>query len=98
MPIYPKHTAPLVSLPMRITQMQRARLEAARDHDHIAIQEHVRRALDKYLDAVEKRRALEPPPAGPAELPDFIRDAPTIQQAREHSGVNPAGRRKVVYR
>jgi uncharacterized membrane protein YccC len=96
MPVYPKNTAPLTSLPMRITQLQRTRLEQAREHDHIAIQEHVRRALDQYLDGLERRRAkalaepMELVDEAPSPLPQFVRDPPAIQQA--------AGRRKVVYR
>ena len=58
-------------LPMRITHRQYERLQLARDHDHLAIQEHVRRALDFYLDDLEKRQGRSPSlkspePAGPA--------------------------------
>lgn len=45
--------APLRPLPMRITPMQFDRLQAARDYDGISVQEHVRRALDFYLNALE---------------------------------------------
>lgn len=44
---------PLRPLPMRITPLQFDRLQAARDYDGISVQEHVRRALDFYLNALE---------------------------------------------
>jgi hypothetical protein len=46
-------------LPLRITPLQFTRLTEARARDSLAIQEHVRRAIDVYLDQVEKI----PPPA-----------------------------------
>jgi hypothetical protein len=68
MPVNRK-SAPLRPLPMRITPNQFARLQAQRDYDAIAVQEHVRRALDLYLDLMDKRRAKENPPT-PAAEPD----------------------------
>ena len=47
-------------LPMRITHRQYERLQLSRDHDHLAIQEHVRRALDFYLDDLERRQGRSP--------------------------------------
>ena len=52
----------LTPLPMRITALQRERLVAARERDGTSIQEHVRRALDMYLDAIEKIVAAAPRP------------------------------------
>lgn len=49
-------------LPMRITQLQFDRLVGARERDGMAVQEHVRRALDLYLDKVE--RTPRPAPEG----------------------------------
>jgi hypothetical protein len=42
-------------LPLRITPRQFERLAEARTRDALAIQEHVRRAIDVYLDLIEKR-------------------------------------------
>lgn len=39
--------------PIRVTQYQYARLHALRDRDDLAVQEHVRRAIDEYLDRIE---------------------------------------------
>lgn len=49
-------------LPMRITQKQYERLQQARANDQIAIQEHVRRALDNYLDLLDRKQARTAPP------------------------------------
>ena len=107
MPINPKKTSPLRPLPMRITELQWERLKAARDYDDIAIQEHVRRALDKYLDMLDgrrERRAGTPTPL--EELPDFVRTTQSnnerqqaeIAAAVDKSALTAAGRRRVVYR
>jgi len=106
MPINPKKTSPLRPLPMRITELQWERLKAARDYDDIAIQEHVRRALDKYLDGLDTRRsrATYTPPLAIEELPDFVRTSQTVaalqsdQNAKAVSSQIDAGRRRVVYR
>ena len=52
-------------LPMRITERQYQRMQAHRSIDGLAIQEHVRRALDLYLDVLDRKRERElvaPPP------------------------------------
>jgi len=60
-------------LPMRISQLQFERLQAARARDGLAIQEHVRRALDFYLKSVEKEHLKAAPPLLPeAELPGVV--------------------------
>lgn len=46
-------------LPVRITQRQYLRLVAHREIDQLAIQEHVRRALDLYLDDLDWRRTIQ---------------------------------------
>ena len=46
-------------LPIRITQRQYDRLRAHRLIDSLAIQEHVRRALDLYLDVLDRKRERE---------------------------------------
>lgn len=46
-------------LPLRVTQRQYLRLQAHRQIDQLAIQEHVRRALDDYLDKLDRKRPLE---------------------------------------
>lgn len=50
---------------MRITQLQFDRLVGARERDGMAVQEHVRRALDLYLDKVEREAARAPVTTGP---------------------------------
>jgi hypothetical protein len=75
----------LKTLPLRITPRQFDRLVAARARDALAIQEHVRRGIDFYLDALEKRVAREmqevatpadnPPPA-PRDAPKGALAAP----------------------
>jgi len=101
MPINPKKTNPLRPLPMRITELQWERLNAARDYDDIAIQEHVRRALDKYLDMLDQKRS-RPQPTPPdlpqiGEMPEFVRTSQAVA-ANAPTGGDIAGRRRVVYR
>ena len=45
-------------LPIRITQLQFDRLEAIRNRDGIAMQEHIRRAIDLYLPVWTVRSSL----------------------------------------
>lgn len=47
------HRSDLRPLPMRITRLQFERLQSVRARDGLAIQEHVRRALDIYLAGVD---------------------------------------------
>lgn len=44
-------------LPMRITPIQYSRLQDARIRDGRTIQEHIRKALDLYLDGLDKALA-----------------------------------------
>ena len=44
----------LIPLPMRVAALQKTRLDAVRTRTGIAVQEHVRRAIDLYLDVVEQ--------------------------------------------
>jgi predicted DNA-binding protein len=46
-------------LPTRVSKLAIARLNALRDHDGMTIQEHVRRAVDDYLDRVETKYARQ---------------------------------------
>jgi hypothetical protein len=57
----PTEIAPdvLRPLPLRVTQRQYLRLVAHRSLDSLPIQEHVRRALDVYLDELDRKRPLE---------------------------------------
>ena len=60
---------------MRISQLQFERLQAVRARDGLAIQEHVRRALDQYLRQVEKdamKQAPAPASTPEAELPGVV--------------------------
>ena len=43
----------LIPLPMRVSALQKARLALARERTGMAVQEHVRRAIDLYLDVIE---------------------------------------------
>jgi hypothetical protein len=95
-------TPNLRPLPMRITQLQYERLVARRSIDHIAIQEHVRRALDVYLDGLDRKARSVPPPAAPPS-PATVADAVNAGNAGVHAA-DVAGRpqertkRKLVYR
>lgn len=92
-------------LPMRITQKQYERLHAARDNDHLAIQEHVRRALDYYLDYLDAKGSIKvvgaaPPPADssrPRPL-DGSGDKPLPPQAPASIQPGSVSKRKLVYR
>jgi hypothetical protein len=67
----------LKPLPLRLSTTQFERLVGLRARDGMAIQEHVRRAVDMYLDAQDKKaqRSASPAeilashPAGSLELP-----------------------------
>jgi len=48
----------MTPLPMRVAKVQVVRLDEARTRTGISIQEHVRRAIDMYLDVIE-RQAME---------------------------------------
>ena len=48
-----QYRSDLRPLPMRVTQHQFERLQGARERDGLSVQEHVRRALDFYLDRLE---------------------------------------------
>jgi hypothetical protein len=48
-------------LPIRVTQYQFVKLHALRAHDDLAVQEHVRRAIDGYLDVMLAKYNLTPP-------------------------------------
>lgn len=61
------HRSDLRPLPMRITNLQFERLQSVRARDGLAIQEHVRRALDIYLAGVDA--ANEPEPEATVERP-----------------------------
>lgn len=58
--------SPLKPLPMRVTKRQFDRLQQARSRDSYSVQEHVRRALDVYLDMIEQAWPNVPAPALPA--------------------------------
>ena len=107
MPINRKQS-PLRPLPMRITDLQWERLQALRAYDAISIQEHVRRALDEYLDAVEFRRLQTSPsgrrpgdsPAQRGKSPPVEPDEASVQELPQFvtAGAEPTKRRRVVYR
>jgi hypothetical protein len=48
----------MTPLPIRVAKVQVVRLDEARTRTGISIQEHVRRAIDMYLDNIE-RSAIE---------------------------------------
>jgi hypothetical protein len=65
----------LMPLPMRVTRLHIERLREARNRDGLSVQEHVRRALDIYLNKIERefnqkeitlpeRKANQPDPQG----------------------------------
>lgn len=71
-------------LPMRITQLQFDRLVEARGRDGMAVQEHVRRALDLYLDKVE-RDALRQQVVIPLDQPPELNDRAAV--GGPHEGI-----------
>ena len=73
--------SPLRPLPMRVTMRQFDRLQEARSRDSYPVQEHVRRALDMYLDLIERSWPNIPSPALPplpAIQPDTTQRAPSV--------------------
>ena len=72
MPKNPGPTA-LRPLPIRVTQLQFTRLQALRDYDDLAVQEHIRRAIDEYLEARRAKNGLPPVRAAPPGLPPTCR-------------------------
>jgi hypothetical protein len=67
---------PLVPLPMRVTRRQHERLKQARGRDSYPVQEHVRRALDLYLDLIERSWPEIPPPALPPSVDRDVKPSP----------------------
>lgn len=82
---------------MRITQKQYDRLHAAREADHISIQEHVRRALDYYLDGLDRKgrqmASYDPPPKQAEDMPPH--PAPMAPASSDAGSIS---KRKLVYR
>src|SRR4029077_14058345 len=60
--------ATLRPLPTRVTPRQYDRLMIHRSRDHLSIQEHVRRALDMYLESLDKRWEREISLSSPVAL------------------------------
>ena len=101
MPKNPGPTA-LRPLPIRVTQLQFTRLQALRDYDDLAVQEHIRRAIDEYLRRVEPKTVypqsvLYPPPADKQQLlagkrkhalPDFVAKPPDQPGKGHQKGVS----------
>lgn len=90
-------------LPMRITQRQYDRLVAHRARDHIAIQEHVRRALDNYLELLDRKAVRELPLSdeAPSDASSVLESPPSPPPQK--SGTVPAvkpksGQPRLVYR
>ena len=57
----------LVLVPMRITNLQSARLTRLEATTTLPKQDHIRRALDFYMNAVEKSAGLPPMPVLPEQ-------------------------------
>ena len=81
-------TTRLVKMSLRLSPKHMTALHALRDDDGISIQDHIRRALDKYLRTY---RAAEPLPA-PHETPLAPSPDPGVQSPQART------RRKVVFR
>ena len=93
MPINRKETR-LKPLPLRITPRQFERLVALRARDSLAIQEHVRRAIDIYLDNQERKIAREEQTGDP--LAQTGTDAVSLNQQRQpQPPVAPPDRQRV---
>ena len=95
------HKSELRPLPMRITRLQYERLVEARARDGMAVQEHVRRALDFYLAKVEReaerKQAAESPPDEPAP-PPFNGDGGEIHRLSAPPGAHPRSGRPAPMR
>lgn len=92
-------------LPVRITQRQYLRLVAHREIDQLAIQEHVRRALDLYLDDLDWRRTIQlggnpgnPPSAMSRPRQEPPSDAKNGEEPSPNAEKPAKDRPKLVYR
>ena len=47
------HRSDMMPLSVRVSRQQHNRLKERRRHDGITVQEHVRRAIDHYLDVLD---------------------------------------------
>jgi hypothetical protein len=85
----PTEIAPdvLRPLPLRVTQRQYLRLVAHRSLDSLPIQEHVRRALDVYLDELDRKRPLER--LEPVEKKTGVSSAPAASPATSPAKSSP---------
>lgn len=86
-----EHTASrkeLRPLPMRISQNSYSRLEKLRDLDDLTIQEHVRRAIDYYLEHAELALALAAAP----QLADAVK---AVRDADRKAG-NPTPNKELI--
>lgn len=95
MPINRKEVR-LRPLPLRITPLQFSRLTEARARDSLAIQEHVRRAIDVYLDLVEKRASRdaerrEAASPQPESTPESPAATPALNAAPKPRSRTPRG-------
>ena len=75
MPINLKETK-LRPLPLRVTPLQRVKLVQLRAKDSLSLQEHIRRAIDMYLEAQDRKAKREA--STPSEI---IHGAGPIEQA-----------------
>lgn len=92
------HRSELRPLPMRITQLQFERLHKAREFDGMSVQEHIRRALDLYLDKVEQKRpgVLTAAVAQRPEAPAGDATADAVRTTETPSvGLGPSGDVKI---
>lgn len=89
-------------LPVRITQRQYLRLVAHRELDQLAIQEHVRRALDLYLDDLDWRRTIQVTDAIAGPVPPSAMSRPHQEPTQNPGEVadenTETSTRKLVYR
>lgn len=68
---------PMKPLPVRVTPQQYERLSDTRRRTGLAIQEHVRRALDLYLDKVEREARANPAPIVTSPSAPVLEAAPS---------------------
>jgi len=90
----PNYRRELKPLPLRVATSQYKRLVETRNRTGISVQEHIRRAIDVYLNLVE-REAIElglMPPPEPNDPPNPTDPVP-LKPATSRVNTRPAARR-----
>jgi hypothetical protein len=81
---------PMKPLPVRVTPLQYDRLTQARARNGLAIQEHVRRALDMYLDKIERDAKANPASVAQISITQPLSSAPVAGSDSPFAGISTA--------